>query len=47
MARLANDHNILIKKDDKGSCVVIWDHSDCIMEAEKQLSDKTIYKEQN
>ena len=30
---------------DKGSCDVIWDRSDYIMEAEKRLSDKTIYKD--
>ena len=42
---LANDRNIVIKKADKGSCVVIWDRLDYIMEAEKQLSDKTIYKD--
>ena len=42
---LANDRNIVIKKADKGSCVVIWDCLDYIMQAEKQLSDKTIYKD--
>ena len=35
----------MIKKADKGSWVVIWDRLDNIMEAEKQLSDKTIYKD--
>ena len=40
---LANDCNIMIKKADKGSCVVIWDRLDYIMEAGKQLCDKTIY----
>ena len=44
---LANDHNIVIKKADKGSCVVIWDRSDYIMEAEKQLNDKAVYKDVN
>ena len=42
---LANDRNIVIKKADKGSCLVIWDRLDYIMEAEKQLSDKTICKD--
>ena len=37
--------NVVIKKTDKGSCVVIWDRLHYIMEAEKQLSDKTIYKD--
>ena len=42
---LANDRNTVIKKGDKASCVVIWDCSDDIMEAEKELSDKTIYRD--
>ena len=42
---LANDRNTVIKKADKGSCVVIWDRLYYTMEAEKQLSDKTIYKD--
>ena len=44
---LANDHNIVIKKADKGSCVVIWDQRDYIMESEKQLNDKAVYKDVN
>ena len=32
---LANDRIIVIKKTDKGTCVVIWDRSKYIMEAEK------------
>ena len=40
----ASDRNIVIKKADKGSCVVIWDCLDYIMDAEKQLSDKTIFE---
>lgn len=39
---LANDRNIVIRKAAKGLCVVIWDHSDYIMEAEKHLSNKTM-----
>ena len=35
----------MIKKAGKGSWVVIWDRLDNIMEAEKQLSDKAIYKD--
>ena len=41
---LAEDRSIVIKKADKGSCVVIWDRLDCLSEAEKQLGDKNIYK---
>ena len=44
---LANDRNIVIKKTERGSCVVIWDRSDYIMEAEKQLNDKAVYKDVN
>ena len=44
---LANDRNIMIKKANKGPCVLIWDQSDCIMEAEKELDDKAVYKDMN
>ena len=44
---LANDRNIIIKKANKGPCVLIWDQSDYIMEAEKQLNDKAVYKDIN
>ena len=33
MLLLANDRSILIKKADKGSCVVVWDREDYIAEA--------------
>ena len=45
MRSLADDRNLLIKKADKGSCVVVWDRNKYIMEAEKQLSDKYVCKE--
>ena len=32
---------------DKGSCVVVWDRDDYIVEAEKQLSDKNAYRDVN
>ena len=32
---------------DKGSCVVVWDREDYIAEAEKQLSDKNVYRNVN
>ena len=47
MTALANDRSIVIKKADKGSCVVVWDRNDYIGEAEKQLSDENIYKDIN
>ena len=49
MRELANDKSIVIKKANKGSCVVIWDRNDYIAEAKKkkQLSGKNIYKDIN
>ena len=41
---LDNDRNIVIKKAGKGSCVIIWNRSDYIIKAEKQLIDTAIYK---
>ena len=41
---LADGRNIFIKKADKGSCVVVWDRKDYIAEAEKQLNNKSVYK---
>ena len=42
---LADDRNILIKKADKGSCIVIWGRNNYLIEAEKQLSEKKVYQE--
>ena len=42
---LADDQNLVIKEADKESCVVVCDWNDYIMKAEKQLSDKNVYKE--
>ena len=42
MRSLADDQNLVIKKEDKGPCLVVWDY---LMEAEKQLSHKDVYKE--
>ena len=39
MRLLANDRSIVIKKADKGPCVVVWDREDYIAEASKQLND--------
>ena len=44
MRLLANDRSIVIKKADKGSCVVVWDREDDIAEASKQLNHKNVYK---
>ena len=38
------DRNILIKRADKRSCVVIWDRNDYIKEAEIQLSNQNVNK---
>ena len=42
---LADDRSIVIKKADKGSCVVVCDRDDYLSDAEKQLCDKAIYKD--
>ena len=42
---LADDGNVVIKKVDKSSCGLIWDRNDYITEAEKQLSNKVVYKQ--
>ena len=41
----ADHRNIVIKKADKGSCVVISDRNDYLVEAEKQLRDTKIYRD--
>ena len=42
---LADDRSIVIKKADKGSCVVAWDRNDYLLEAERQLSDTEVYRD--
>ena len=44
---MADDRSIIIKKADKGSCIVIWGKNDYLMEAEKQLSDKVFQEVSN
>ena len=44
MRLLANDRSIVIKKADKGSCVVVWDREEYIAQASKQLNDESVYK---
>ena len=44
---LADDRSIVIKKADKGSCLVVWCRDDYIKEAKNQLRDNTVYKDVN
>ena len=41
---LGDDRDIVIKKANKGSCVVIWDRNDYITEAESQLKKELVHK---
>ena len=41
---LADDGNIVIKRADKGSSLVIWDRNDHVKEVEIQLSNQNVYK---
>ena len=36
-----------LKKPENGSCVVVWNRKVYLVKAEKQLSDKNVYKEVN
>ena len=47
MRSLADDRNLVSKKSDKASYMVVWDRNDYLMEAEKQLSDEKVYKKVN
>ena len=47
MRSLVNCKSVVIKKADKGSCVVVWDREDYTAEAERQLGDVTVYKDVN
>ena len=44
MRSLADDRSIVIKKADKGSCIVVWDRNDYLRQAEKQLEDPNVYR---
>ena len=44
VSTLVDDRNIVIKKVDKGLCVIIWDRNDYITEEESQLKNKLVYK---
>ena len=37
---LADDQKIVIKQGDKGSCVVVWDRVDYLLETERKLNDE-------
>ena len=45
MRPLVNDRSVVIKKSDKGLCVVVWDREDYIAETERQLGGVTVYKD--
>ena len=47
MRSLVNCKSVVIKKADKGSCVVVWDREDYTAKAERQLGDVTVYKDVN
>ena len=43
MRNLGEDRLIIIKPADKGSCVVIWDRENYLVEGYTQLSDDSTY----
>ena len=45
MRSLQNDRSVVIKPAGKGSAVVVWDRTDYLKEAERQLSDAKTYEE--
>ncbi len=47
LKQLANNPNIVIRKADKGSCVVVQDTKQYLEECFKQLSDKRFYMREN
>ena len=44
---LTDDRSVIISKADEGSCLVVWDRNDYIVETENQLGDKNIYQDVN
>ena len=44
MCSLQNDRSVVIKPADMGSPVVVWDRTDYLNEAERQLSDEKILR---
>ena len=45
MCSLQNDRSVVIKPADKRSAVVVWDRTDYLKEAERQVSDEKTYEE--
>ena len=45
MRSLENDKSVVIKPADKGSAVVVWNRTDYLKEAERQLRDDKTYEE--
>ena len=45
MRELVEDSSIVIKSVDRGSCVVVWDRKDNLLEAKKHLNDSNTYNE--
>ena len=44
MRSLPDDKQVVMKKADKSSCVVVLDRDDYLLEAERQLKDEEIYR---
>ena len=44
MRSLVNDKSVVIKKAEKGSFTILWDHEDYIAEAEERLPVVAVYK---
>ena len=44
MRSLADYRSLVIKKADKGSCIVVWNRNDYLTEAEKQLENPNVYR---
>ena len=42
---LTDDKSIVIKKADKGSCVVVWGRNDYLSEAERRFSGTKVYRD--
>ena len=45
MSSLADDRNLVIKKEDRGLFVVVWHENDNFMETDKQLNDQNVLEE--
>ena len=45
MRSLENGRNVIIKPEDKGSSIVVWDRLSSLAEAENQFSDSNTLKE--